>query len=159
MTPEERKGRPFLWSRLTMKSPVLGWRPGPYIGLLLVALVLGSLWYDYKSTMFPFTIVFNGRPHVRWTHQRTVEGALLETGLSLFAEDIVIPGLSSPLHANATVRIEKASLVLIEADGRSRSDERGEEREIGADDLSDGKDGVDNCYSGMVSVISRIGKL
>ncbi len=34
-----------------------------------------------------------------------------------------------------------------EADGRSRSDERREEREIGADDLSDGKDGGGDAFS------------
>ena len=34
-----------------------------------------------------------------------------------------------------------------EADGRARTDERREEREIGAHDLSEGKDGVGEAFS------------
>lgn len=108
----------FLWSRLT-NAPALwrSWRP--YCVLLFVVAVLGLLWHDYQNTRVPFTIVYDGHPHVRWTHHKTVGSALLDVGLEVSPYDIVEPALSSPLHPHNTIRIQQALTVLIEADGRS----------------------------------------
>ena len=122
-TTNHREGRQsslrfFLW-RLLSNSPEL-WRPWRlYCALLFVIAVLGLLGYDYQDTRYPFTIVYDGRPYVRWTHHKTVGSALLDVGVEVSPTDIVEPALSSPLSRYSTVRIRRALTVLIEADGRS----------------------------------------
>ena len=119
MSPEDRKQESFLRSRPVKEILHFQRKLGPYAGLLFVVLVSIWLWQDYKNTQVPFTIVFNGRPYVRWTHQKTVDSALLDAGIKLASYDIVIPEPSSPLHPYDTVTIRKAFALLIEADGQS----------------------------------------
>jgi len=93
----------------------------PYLGTLLVLVVLWLLWQDYLHTGMLVTVVFDGHPHDRVTHQRTVRGALLDAGLQVAAGDIVTPDLDAPLAAHDVIRVQRAHTVLIEADGYSRT--------------------------------------
>jgi resuscitation-promoting factor RpfB len=86
--------------------------------LVCVAALLSFLWYDYERTRVPFTVVFNGQPSAEWTTHVTVEGALLDAGLKPTSADRVEPGLTSPISSGQTISVERATPVLIEADGR-----------------------------------------
>ena len=91
----------------------------PYVGPALVLLVFWLLWQDYQHAGMPVTIVYDGHPYGRETHQTTVRSALLDAGLQLAVDDLVTPGLDEPLHPRDVITVQKAHTVLIEADGQS----------------------------------------
>jgi resuscitation-promoting factor RpfB len=98
---------------------IRGWQPAtPHLVLALVAMLLGFLGYDYQRTFVPFTIEYKGIPYSAWTHQGTVGGALVDSGLKLMSGDWAQPDPGSPLVRDMTVQVEPAAPVVVEADGR-----------------------------------------
>lgn len=86
--------------------------------LAFMVVLFGLLWYDYQRTLKPFTILFNDVPFAVATHQKTVEGALLDVGLRIHPNDIIEPDPSSDLVRDEVVRVKSARQVSIDADGR-----------------------------------------
>jgi len=82
--------------------------------------MLGGLAAGYRSSLISVTLVVDGESRQVRTHQDTVGSFLLDTGLTLYAEDIVEPGLDQSLRPGMTVRVVCARPVLIQADGRTR---------------------------------------
>jgi uncharacterized protein YabE (DUF348 family) len=87
---------------------------------VIIALIL-ALWSGYVLSGQPVTLVINGQPHSIRAHSPTVEALTQELGLTLKPEDIIQPPPDSQLAPGATVTIQLARPVLIEADGRTWS--------------------------------------
>jgi uncharacterized protein YabE (DUF348 family) len=98
---------------------VARWRPQPGLLAITLMLALGSLMTaGYLSTQAEVTLVLNGLVwHLR-THQASVEAFLNETGIEVYPEDIVSPGLAAPIRPGGTITVQQARPVTIEADGR-----------------------------------------
>ena len=98
---------------------VARWRPQP--GLFAVTLMLalaGLMTAGYLSTRIEVTLVLNGLVWHLPTHQASVEAFLNEAGIEVYPEDIVSPGLAAPIEPGATITVQQARPVTIEADGR-----------------------------------------
>ncbi len=97
-------------------------RPGSHLwrSLVIMGLIL-ALWSGYVLSGQPVTLVINGQPHTIRAHSPTVEALTQELGLTLKPEDIVQPSPDSQLSSGATVTIQLARPVLIEADGHTWS--------------------------------------
>jgi len=81
--------------------------------------VVGALVAGYQATLTPVTLVVDGQPRQLRTHQDTVGALLMDTGLTLYSEDIVTPTQKSPLEPGSIVRVERACPVVISADGHT----------------------------------------
>jgi uncharacterized protein YabE (DUF348 family) len=99
--------------------------------------LLSLLTAGYFITITRVSIVdSNGQPREIQTHQRTVEAALREAGVKLFAEDVVVPPLQSALTHGSQIRIERASLVRLHVNNRTEQlirTQRNTARELLAD--------------------------
>jgi uncharacterized protein YabE (DUF348 family) len=84
------------------------------------AFALAGLVAGYHLTGVSATLIVDGQTqHVR-THQDTVAGLLREADIQLYAEDRVTPGRDSRLLAGSVVKVRRARVVTVEADGRSQ---------------------------------------
>ncbi len=88
-------------------------------GFAAASLVL-TLIFGYWLTGQPVTLVINGQPYPIRTHQRSVGEVIRAIGLTLQPEDTVQPPLDQPLAPGATLTINLARPITIEADGQSR---------------------------------------
>lgn len=89
------------------------WRGFAAASLLLILI------FGYWLTGQPVTLVINGQPYPIRTHQRSVGEVVRAIGLTLQPEDTVQPPLDQPLAPGATLTINLARPVAIEADGQS----------------------------------------
>ena len=95
------------------------WRPHPGLLAITLMLALGSLMTaGYLSTQAEVTLVLNGLVWHLPTHQASVEAFLNEAGIEIYPEDIVSPGLTTPIEPGGTITVQQARSVTIEADGR-----------------------------------------
>jgi uncharacterized protein YabE (DUF348 family) len=94
------------------KSRKVRWLAIPFILGIFSLLTVG-----YLNTFTPAKIIDGERVIDLRTHQTTVEGALREAGVSLQPEDVVLPGLETPLNRNDTVVIRRAKLIKLSIDG------------------------------------------
>ncbi|MBL8055498.1 MAG: DUF348 domain-containing protein [Anaerolineales bacterium] len=67
----------------------------------------------------PVTIVDGERTFTLQTAARTVGEALWQAGLRLYEADGVEPELAAPLAAGVTIRLSRAQLITVQADGRT----------------------------------------
>ncbi len=96
--------------------------PGRLKGLkALVALVfiVGTLAAGYGTTLTPVTLVVDGHVQRLHTHQDTVSALLLDVGITLYPEDIIIPALDTPLEPELVVEVQRSRPVYVSADGQS----------------------------------------
>ena len=102
-------------------SSVFHWRPGAWLLSLLVAAALGGVLVEgYLSTRVQ-VYVHDGRQRLTWrTHQSSVAAVLREMSVELGPEDIVSPGLTSPVQDGDVIRVLRARQVTVTADGRVR---------------------------------------
>lgn len=89
------------------------WRGFAAASLLLILI------FGYWLTSQPITLVINGQPYPIRTHQRSVGEVVQAIGLTLQPEDTIQPPLDQPLAPGATITINLARPVAIEADGQS----------------------------------------
>jgi len=87
--------------------------------LLALVFTVGTLAAGYQTALTPVTLVVDGQARRLRTHQDTVAGLLMDTGLALGPEDIVTPALGAHLEAGLTVEVQWARSVVIRADGHS----------------------------------------
>jgi len=100
----------------TIDQPNSLWR-----GLMTLAALalLTGMAAGYQASMTPVTLIVDGTPRSLHTHQETVGALLLDLGLELYPEDLVIPSPDEPLQPNMAVYITHARPVLIHADGQA----------------------------------------
>jgi uncharacterized protein YabE (DUF348 family) len=70
-----------------------------------------------SQTGSPLVVEVDGLRREWRTHAGTVGDALRHTGLVLHPEDIVTPGLETPLRSGIVVRVQRAQPVVLSADG------------------------------------------
>jgi uncharacterized protein YabE (DUF348 family) len=89
-------------------------------GLITLAtlLMIGGVAAGYGAGLASVTLVVDGEADQMRTHQRTVGALLMDAGLELHPEDIVMPPPDEPLTPDMTVEVTRARPVVIEADGR-----------------------------------------
>jgi uncharacterized protein YabE (DUF348 family) len=89
---------------------------------LQTALQLGALalllWAGWALTARTVTVSVNGVGEEVITHRRTLAPLLVDLGLNLSPEDLVSPGLDTPLRANMDITIRRARQARIFVDGR-----------------------------------------
>lgn len=88
---------------------------------LVVPIILGALSLltaGYLISFNEITIADDhaGSPITVRTHQRTVESALREAGVSVFAEDVVSPARSAELKRGDTISVQRALLARVQVD-------------------------------------------
>ena len=71
------------------------------------------------QTGSPLAVEVDGQRHQVRTHAATVGEALRRTGLQLYPEDAVMPGLDTPLSPGLVVKVERARPVNLHADGQT----------------------------------------
>ncbi len=85
--------------------------------VFLVALgAVMALYYVRSGEIM--TLQVNGETWQARTHQQSVRAFLREVGLTLRAEDIVLPGLDTPLAETSSVVVQRALPVLVDVDGQ-----------------------------------------
>ncbi len=100
------------------------------LGTLAILLLLAGLAAGYRTNLSGVTLVVDGSVRQLHTHQQSVGALLLDAGLELYPEDIVVPcqdgaappvseGCNAPLEPGMTVRVVRARPVLVEADGQT----------------------------------------
>ena len=87
------------------------------LALVLVAGALGLLGMGVTWTGSPLVVEVDGQRRELRTHAATVGEALRRTGLDLYAEDRVMPGLESPLQPGMVIEVQCARPVNLHADG------------------------------------------
>ena len=104
--------RNLLWS-------AFHWRPGARLLGLLLTLALGrGLTQGYLDTRTELYIYDDGR-RVTWhTHQKTVAAVLREASVESGPEDIVSPGLATPVRDGDIIRVLRARQATVIADGQ-----------------------------------------
>jgi uncharacterized protein YabE (DUF348 family) len=85
--------------------------------LALVAGVLGLLCMGLVQTGSPLVLEVDGQRQELRTHAYTVGEALRRAGLDLFPEDVVAPGLETPLQPGLVIEVRRARVVHVHADG------------------------------------------
>jgi uncharacterized protein YabE (DUF348 family) len=110
---------------MTSDSFVLGrvhalprWLQG-LLALGLVAGALGLLGLGLARTGVPVTIDVDGRRYEVRTHAATVSQVLRHAGLTLYAEDLVRPDLAAAIGSGGLIRVQRARLATVRADGRT----------------------------------------
>ncbi len=104
--------------------------PQSLTAIVALVLVVSALVVGYQKTLTPVTLVVDGRVRELRTHQDTVATLLMDVGLSLYPEDIVIyqgeilhaPGvdaLNVTIDPEFPVEVRRARSVRINADGHS----------------------------------------
>jgi len=87
------------------------------LGLALLAGVLGLLGMGLVQTGSPLVLEVDGQRQELRTHAYTVGEALRRAGLDLFPEDVVAPGLETPLQPGLVIEVRRARVVHLHADG------------------------------------------
>ncbi len=104
--------------------------PQGLTAIVALVLVVSALVVGYQSTLTPVTLVVDGRSQELHTHQDTVATLLMDVGLSLYPEDIVIhhgeiihapavDALDVAIDPESPVEVRRARPVHINADGHS----------------------------------------
>ena len=100
--------------------------PRGVVALVATALVVGSLVVGYGAMRTPVILVTGGQTRQVQTHRDTVFGLLLDLGIPVGDEDVVLYNgadvtreLDTPLEPGARVTVERARLVLVTTDGQS----------------------------------------
>jgi uncharacterized protein YabE (DUF348 family) len=86
---------------------------------VLVLLILGLLLAGYSAAATSITLIVNGQPTQRYTHQTTVAGLLREAGIHLLDRDSVFPSPDSPLPNMSAVYVQLSRPLVVEADGNT----------------------------------------
>ncbi len=92
-------------------------------GLLVLGFVasgLALLGLGLARTGVPVTIDVDGRRYEVRTHAATVGEVLRHAGLDLYAEDLVRPDPAAAVVSGALIRVQRARLATIRADGHTR---------------------------------------
>lgn len=92
--------------------------PAGLVTLVFLVSLVAAMALSYIHSGETMTLRVNGQSWQARTHQQTVGAFLREVGLTLRAEDIVMPGLDTPLHAAQPVVVQRALPVLVEVDGQ-----------------------------------------
>ena len=102
--------------------------PQSLTAIVALVLVVSALVAGYQMTLTPITLVVDGRSQELRTHQDTVATLLMDVGLSLYPEDIVIhreeiihapnvDALDVAIDPESPVEVRRARSVRINADG------------------------------------------
>ncbi len=93
--------------------------------LVVTALVVGGLVAGYRTMRTPVLLVIDGQDRELQTHRDTVYGLLLDLGIDLRDEDVVLyngedvtDGMDAPLEPGARVTVHRARPVQVSADGQ-----------------------------------------
>ena len=89
------------------------------LALALVAGALGLLGMGMARTGSPLVVEVDGQRRELRTHAATVGEALRRTGLELYPEDLVAPGLGAPLQPGMVIEVQCARVVHLHADGET----------------------------------------
>jgi uncharacterized protein YabE (DUF348 family)/3D (Asp-Asp-Asp) domain-containing protein len=94
----------------------------PLVLLLILAIGLGAALVGASTvlTARTVTLIVDGARLDTRTHQPTVSAWLAELGLSLAAQDIVSPPIDTPIRDGLVVTLDRAHVVIVEADGQTR---------------------------------------
>ncbi|MDW8100415.1 MAG: ubiquitin-like domain-containing protein [Anaerolineae bacterium] len=104
------------------RSP--GWRMAiPVSGRLWLAFLclLAMVWAGsrlYWATGIPVIVTVDGQSLALRTHQRTVAGLLEELGMQVHPQDLVQPGLNTPVSSGLTVTVRRARPVQLDVNGQ-----------------------------------------
>ena len=105
------------WSRRhSPYAPFRGWGVGGLIAWLLLVAVVGLV---YRQTLTPVTLIVDGRAMAMRTSQDTISALLVNAGVTLRPEDIVVPGdLNQALEPGGQVIVRHAQPVYVCTDGQ-----------------------------------------
>ena len=95
-------------------------RRGRKLASVLVALVVLGAW-GWVGAKKEVKLVVDGKEQKIRTFARTVKDVLKEKNVALAKEDTVEPQLDSWLSRNATITIQRAFPITVEADGKMRT--------------------------------------
>jgi len=87
--------------------------------LVLSAALLGSSVHAYVGASKSVVLIVDGQPSQITTMSRTVAELLAHSDISVSAQDIISPTVSSPLAENAVVSVNRARPVRLEVDGQA----------------------------------------
>ena len=98
--------------------------------IVALVLVVSALVAGYQMTLTPVTLVVDGRTQQLHTHQDTISTLLMDVGLTLHPQDIVIyrqevihapyvDALDVPIAPDSPIEVRRARPVHISADGHS----------------------------------------
>lgn len=95
----------------------LRWPQG-LIAFTGIAVVTAALLAVYQATLTPVTLTIDGRPRQLHTHQQTVGALLMDAGITRYPGDDIVPNdPDTPLTPGMEIRVRRARVVSISADG------------------------------------------
>jgi uncharacterized protein YabE (DUF348 family) len=95
----------------------LRWPQG-LIAFTAIAVVTAALLAAYQATLTPVTLTIDGQPRQLHTHQQTVGALLMDAGVTRYPEDDIVPNdPDTPLTPGMEIRVRRARVVSISADG------------------------------------------
>jgi len=89
------------------------------LGLALVVAMLALLVAGLARTASSLTLEIDGQRYEVRTHATTVGEALRRSGLDLYPEDRVSPGLEAPLQPGMDIQVQRAQPVRLRVDGKT----------------------------------------
>jgi resuscitation-promoting factor RpfB len=92
--------------------------PQGLTALAALVLITGTLAAGYQTTLTPVTLVLNDQVQQLYTQQDTVGALLLDIGLTLHPQDIVVPAPDTEIDPGLIVNVQQVHPVRITADGR-----------------------------------------
>jgi uncharacterized protein YabE (DUF348 family) len=105
---------------MLMKSvPIHARRPAGYAGLLtlaLLALVGGMMGAAYLRLLVPVVLQVEGARYEWRTHRPTVESALQDAGVVVYAEDRITPSLAERIKPGEVIHIDRARPIRVHVD-------------------------------------------
>ena len=98
---------------------VARWRPRKELLALAAMLTLTSiLTVGYLQTQTRVTLMVDGYGEPFYTHQTSVEALLKEAGLEIQPQDIVSPGLETPIADGEVISVRRARPATVQVDDR-----------------------------------------
>lgn len=107
-------------SRLLRRPPPARWWTRA-AGVLVTVLVIGAaLLVVYRATRVSVTVTVGAESHRVRTQADTVRDVLDDLDIWLDPEDVVQPGLDTPLDGGMTITVRRAVAVALQVDGETR---------------------------------------
>jgi uncharacterized protein YabE (DUF348 family) len=92
--------------------------PRGLIAFTALAVIAAAMLAAYQATLTPIQLIIDDQSRLLRTHQQTAGALLMDAGIDLYPEDIVVPGdPDTPLTPGMAISVQRARLISISADG------------------------------------------
>lgn len=81
--------------------------------------ILAMLWWAWRATATPVTVVVNGKPIALQTHRRTAGGAVQAAGVPVDDAVYIDPPADTPIQQGMVITVGFLRPVIVHADGQS----------------------------------------